>query len=1376
MTLPFNCKRFWLKRGSKVNDFLSDPESKNSFFYSDETITLEADLDTPIIILLGEPGIGKSHSLDLEFKKLEEKKNSKHTVMFKDLRQYGSEDRLIKDLFNNKEMEQWINGDYNLYIFLDSFDECLLRIDQLSSIISENIKNLPADRLYLRIACRTAGWPSFLENELKKHWGDNSINCLELAPLREKDVINVLNFDGIDSDKFLKDLDLLNATPLATIPLTLHLLINEYKQSGTFPNKQSNLYLDGCIQLCEEHNESRTTSRQAGNLSARQRLLVASRIATLTMLSNRYSIWLGKEFESTEEDLKISEIINNGWEEFLETKVEVNDDSIKETLGTGLFSSRGLNRLGWAHQSYAEFLTALYLKNSILSNKQILNFLIDPYDPKEKIAPQLREVASRLITLDPIDPSLIKDITKRDPEVVLRSDIGSYNSKAKQELVSILLDLYDQQKILDDEIDLDKHYSKLNHPNLYAQIVPYISNKDKNVFVRRASIRIAKACNLVNTVELLTNISLDKSEEYQIRIHAAITVMHIGDAQNKLKLKSLIDCENDIDDELKGIALKGLWPNLISTEELFNVLTPPKNDNLFGVYKSLFYFDDISGQLSESDLFIALQWIKNSSSGFKKYTQGEFIKKIFKRAWEFLFNANILDELSHIVFSRLVNHEDKYLDQELLLSDDKKRYLLIDKFAQLLKQDISKSYYVRNSIIFSQDLDFLIKNLLSSKELSMQTVWSELILWIFDSTNRTHVDSILEVALENQILNEVMSNIIGPVDLLSKQATTSKKRYYRKIDDEKKNNETEILVINNISSHLYKMEQGDLDSWWHLNCDLSFTNGYNEFESDLTKYRLWIKLTHTTKTKIQESAKKYILEKKIDGFSWIKPNTISRPEYAGFRAFQLMLKVNPEFVKSLSTDIWKNWASVFIAYPVSSENEDIQQNLIELAYRNAPKELSETMKVLIEHENNSGHLFILQKLSTIWNQSLSDILLSLITTNKLSLKNTGEALSFLIGKNYGKAIDLAESLIASKPDSKVSILIASKLLLFSTKTHWDTIWPLVIKENDIAKKVIENIATDHNKDLFLSKFTEEQLSTLFIFLEDMYPSKDDTKLNGFYTLRNHITDLKRDLINKLRYRGTQKSLFELKKIIDQFPKTDYFKWILLDAEKITSFHCWHPHKPSDIINVIKQSNLRLVENGNQLLDVILECLQELENDLQSETPQARFLWDKCKNTSGNTTYKPVDENELSDYIKHYLDKTLKMRGIIVNREVEIRKGYGNKKGERTDIQVDAVIKNNKNTNYDVITVIIEVKGCWHQEIRTAMETQLVNRYLLENECRNGLYLVGWFNCDHWDKADSRYSKRLKCSLKESKEYFDHQAKNLSKSPLNIKPFILNASL
>jgi len=95
---------------------------------------------------------------------------------------------------------------------------------------------------------------------------------------------------------------------------------------------------------------------------------------------------------------------------------------------------------------------------------------------------------------------------------------------------------------------------------------------------------------------------------------------------------------------------------------------------------------------------------------------------------------------------------------------------------------------------------------------------------------------------------------------------------------------------------------------------------------------------------------------------------------------------------------------------------------------------------------------------------------------------------------------------------------------------------------------------------------------------------------------------------------------------------------------------------------------------------------------------------------------------------------------------------------------------------DTVTVIIEVKGCWHSKLDDAMESQLVNRYLKDNQVQHGLYLVGWFNCDQWDDEDNRKRSAPKASKDEAQAKFDEQAMDLSVGTIVVKAFVMDASL
>jgi hypothetical protein len=63
----------------------------------------------------------------------------------------------------------------------------------------------------------------------------------------------------------------------------------------------------------------------------------------------------------------------------------------------------------------------------------------------------------------------------------------------------------------------------------------------------------------------------------------------------------------------------------------------------------------------------------------------------------------------------------------------------------------------------------------------------------------------------------------------------------------------------------------------------------------------------------------------------------------------------------------------------------------------------------------------------------------------------------------------------------------------------------------------------------------------------------------------------------------------------------------------------------------------------------------------------------------------------------------------------------NRRGEQTDIRVEAFPPNGQSSPIDALTVIIEVKGSWHRYLDTAMATQLVGRYLHDTTVQHGIF-------------------------------------------------------
>src|SRR5262245_13876151 len=103
--LPITWSRFWCPREGRLSLFdggyLTDPTSEWGKLENPDVVSFAAIADFPCLVLLGEPGIGKTHALMAARDALAaERADGPDVVLHLDLRSYGSEDRLVRQLFD----------------------------------------------------------------------------------------------------------------------------------------------------------------------------------------------------------------------------------------------------------------------------------------------------------------------------------------------------------------------------------------------------------------------------------------------------------------------------------------------------------------------------------------------------------------------------------------------------------------------------------------------------------------------------------------------------------------------------------------------------------------------------------------------------------------------------------------------------------------------------------------------------------------------------------------------------------------------------------------------------------------------------------------------------------------------------------------------------------------------------------------------------------------------------------------------------------------------------------------------------------------------------------------------------------------------------
>ena len=1391
----YRWKRYWCPWEGKYqltdDGYLHDPESDTPNDKYPDVVSFQSISKNHCLILLGEPGIGKTSAMIDEEESIDSGiETSGGRSLRIDLNSISASSDLTEKLFENSAIQDWLDGEYPLHIFLDSLDECLLRIDNLATILIDRIKHYPTERLYLRIACRTADWQRLriLEKELKKIWDKDTVGIFELLPLTRRDVFTAAKTIGIDPEIFISEIADRDAGPMAARPVTLKFLLETYSSNEKIPYGKIGLYYEGCKLLCKEPNEYRKASGHIGKLSWDQRMIVAARIAAMTIFSKKDIIICIDSASIKNNEIEIHSLCG-GKECIRGNEFNMTEDIIKETLSIGgLFNSRGEGRMGWVHQTYAEFLAAWYVtQNKILPN-QVKSLV---YHPTGNIVPQLKGVTSWLCAMD---RCLFEEVRNTDPEILLYSDLMKIGEKDREILVKALLEQYDKKKLWDrPSLSLLR---KLNHKRLGIQLRPNILDRDNSILARQMAISIAIACNLQQVKDELLHVALDSSDEQSIRSWAVHALINLEDDETKKKLKPLAlgKAGNDPEEELKGYVLRALWPNFITADELFSILESPRNPNCIGSYY-VFISHYLMDGLKEEHLPIALKWVEEHC--YCSVMHGPFnifkdiIYEIIRKAAMHLNSHTLIDPFSKAASSLLV-HEYRLFDKNkgtfCLCKEEIRHKIVIKILPNLIEAKARLGCLVdfETPLILTKDIPWLIDCLNKAKSEQLQRAWASLIEMTFDqSAVIEYLDLILTTCKGNSILADTFSKILDPIDISSVRAKEMKERYHkrqRSLEEIEKPIHLDPSPTELISANLDDFDSGNLAAWYWVTMNLTLepcsTHYKDVLESDLASTPGWKSADTHTKARILRTAKLFLAKQDPEMAALMGKNSLSYQAISGFKALRLLLHEETEYLSMLSHDSWKKWASAIIAYPLFSsiENGAVQGELFQLAYKNAPEEMIRGLDIIINKENKKfDRLDIILKFKNCWDIRLANFLVYKAKDQGLKVTCLLDILKLLLEHDVKEIRSFTDSYIISPPqpfgeERTKAIAISRILMSYAQDAGWSTVWPAFRHDYKFGQDVI--LAIENNIGLRSAgiefKLTENQLVDLFLWLVRQYPYSEDPDRTSahFVTPREDIGQWRDSILYRLSKKGTLEACEGLRRIIGELPDLELAEFMLADAIKNYCSETWNPTEPEHILELFENQEKRLVESGDQLNEVLLESLKRLEKHLHDETPAARDIWDLFDRK--NELYRPIYEEELSDYVKRHLSEDIGKRGIALGRESRIHRG------EKTDIHVDAFKE--KDDFFEPVSAIIEVKGCWNQELETSMKSQLKERYLKDNNCAHGIYLIGWFNCDRWDKNDPNYKKSPKISIENAREKYSAQASELSDEDTHIEAFVLDARL
>ncbi|NJA08313.1 hypothetical protein HC024_21675 [Methylococcaceae bacterium WWC4] len=1149
----FPWPRYWFPEGNSNSIFVQSgylalPPAEHRHYYQALPKQLAELTQIPVLILLGEPGYGKSHALADEQIRLE-KEHPDDLVIIKDLKIFDSGDG--QRLLDSDEFKLVEQGRH-LWILLDSFDECTLPApgDWLISNFINKVKY--PERVFVRITCRPSHWPERLEKAFSERWrsvAESPVESWRLCPLREDDIRIAANLSQINAEEFLNTVTERNVEQLAALPVTLQFMLRLF-QENRLRKLRTEIFEQGLELLCEDSPERQITGFKS-QIPASDRFRVATKIALGYVLQGCNSIWLGPRVECPIGLFDARQVSCK------EVGQEISDEAVKETLElTGIFARVDGNNFQFASRTFAEFLAAWYIAKSPVPTSQKLKVLLHP--DSQRLIPDLHETAAWLAALD---ADFLIWLVNHEPEAALESDFATLAQADLPTLVDGMLHLateeqrpsYDWQRLM-----------KLQYPGLERKLSGVISDSSASFAARALAIRIVNACELQSLGTELAELALNDREVVELRELAISNMINMDDAAKK-RLIPL--AKTTVDSPLKAKVLSLIGPALMGFDTFLNQISPAFLDT--SPYDLRFVADEDSflDQFNVEGLIAGLNWItKHAPIGHDRFSSNRLKSHLLIRAFEHLKEANVVPAIVRAL-KALRTHHELFFDglceskQQNPFDDaDKRHIILIELINQINSESINEWIFLGEGCIRKEDCRWLFEQYdreQSDEKRRLIAVAVNQLIQYFG--NREDVEEVLsraglEVNDPDPILTEYMAWLINPTDLTSQSTINSREQYFRwkdlsRVDGSSRKakslpNPPEYYI----QIELEACETSGFEHWPNLIASLALQeDSRHKFPRDPDSLPGWQKSDDILRHRIAEVALDYLKSAETPDETILLEDSRTFSQAAWGLAVAIL--ADTENLHRLSVEDLSRWCLAAVTHFFESKTKQRVLSALRPLVLGA---FDDAVMKKIDKEAESGSLHLLNSCREIWHpgflQRLADTRLN---TPKWLFDSRLSLAEFLI---QNKLNDITEQLVdwlSSESDSENRCSAAISLFKYAPVQAWANIQRLLMEEEELAREVILAVAYSGGySDTIYSDLDAVQLGWLYDRLRDLFPPAEDPPIPDHVyspTPRHDTSNFRDGMIGRLKNLATPDAVKELDRICEAYPHSS---WLISKVDPI----------------------------------------------------------------------------------------------------------------------------------------------------------------------------------------------------------------------------------
>lgn len=1271
--------RFWCPRDYTCEfteaGFLDTTYLADGDRAEDPPYRLESLSDIACLVLLGEAGIGKSCAILSAIARAREKDpHIPHLLI--DLKKIGTHDELRDTLLRSDEVMQWQERSGLLYVWVDSLDECQVQVPRIEHTLLSALRKLPRDGLRFRVACRSAEWPALLERDLAalwperpqsstgklrqtiktsedrndtklKAWTESGVceappdinrataqdpaaseappfQVMRLLPLREIDIQEIALAEGLpETNRLLDHSSARDMESLAAHPITLRLLLAEYRRNPSLPASRTELYRRGILRLLEEPDPDRLGAGEGNHLTLETRYAIAGRISAVLLLGGFDTIWKNRDDHGRPETaVAMADLVGHAEEGLIEP---IRQRHLIEVLRTALFRHANPLLAELVHRSYTEHLAADYLAAGRVFPGVLNRWIAVEDETGVHVPSAIRGLGAQLATRD---PALFSYLSRVDPGLLIGSDLETCSDDQRSALVDALLTYATKHT----SSALARYYTialgRLKHDGLQTQLCTVIANSNAPFTAREDAIRIATGCQVKALAPDLRAIALDPEAPLVLRTRALRSLEAFGPSDDNAALRALltISPKDDPEDELRGMLLRVLWPDHLSPRELFENLSLPQRPNFIGAYSV--FTDKALQQLPPKALPIALMWASQQLRAYRHnlpYSIRDLIETITTLAWNHLEDAEVTHAfaelvrciMEHYLRLPLADPSKTMASPEPLQAARRRRLLEI-----LLMEGGGaptrnpRFAWLHPPLVRAEDLEWLLERCINESDSERTQAWRWIIRSIADGQNLDHIDLIRTFRDRDSRIREWFGHYVD-VELGSPIAQSLREDYLaiefqrRELEEQERDVAQAPPLLPRLENLLTISERVESSLFWRIDQEMTAEEGAREYKIgphyfDMRTQPGWLQGDYAIRARILDEAERFLRDFPVQDDDWLR-KSIPQTLYSGVRAFALLQAERPERFQEFSNAVWCRWVPALLRCDFLNHlgipharlpvYDGPEVPLIKEAHRRTPEDMRIALLRILDTPSLTAHMdWHLAKVHLMWDTSLAMALLERLQQGSLTGDSWRRVLGELLRRDVAGAETYAWSQVTldqrteSMEDTereKRSQDAAVLLLTWRFGTAWPKLWALISNLGKFGMKLLENYV-DHvfawpegrqplaphsdkappQDPTELPARVQEELLT---WLLSHYPTRD-RRYDGvarFVDTKDRMEKLRDDLLRRLSERADDEAVEVLGRLRERHPEVADFLWLYPQAVRRAREGRWRAVPAKKLLELVK---------------------------------------------------------------------------------------------------------------------------------------------------------------------------------------------------------------